>query len=97
MSDVIDVAFDFACYVAARVPRGTPWTDVYDEMCRVARCRAFRGMGYAELSEAGISLSITGLVHISQLLDRAWDRLEGSSPIVSRHRGLEFQRRYVEQ
>jgi hypothetical protein len=68
------VAFDFARYIASRTPRDTPWTSVYDEMCRVARSRAFRGMGYAELSDVGVSLSITGLDRICQLLDRAWDQ-----------------------
>jgi hypothetical protein len=67
------VAFEFARYIAARAPRGTPWTSVYDEMCRVARSRAFRGMGYSELSDVGVSLSITGLDRICQLVDKAWD------------------------
>jgi hypothetical protein len=67
-------AFEFARYIATRAPRGTPWTSVYDEMCRVARSRAFRGMGYSELLDAGISLSITSLDHICQLVDKAWDQ-----------------------
>jgi hypothetical protein len=41
-------------------------------MCRVARSRAFRGMGYSELSDAGVSLSITGLNRICSLVDQAW-------------------------
>ena len=69
------IASEFARYIAARAPRGTPWTSVYDEMCRVARSRAFRGMGYSELLEAGVSLSITRLDHICQLVDKAWDQL----------------------
>jgi hypothetical protein len=75
MSEADGLAFEFACYIANRVPRETPWTRVYDEMCRVARSRAFRGMGYAELAEAGVSLSITGLDRTCQLLDRAWERM----------------------
>jgi hypothetical protein len=67
-------AFEFARYIAARAPRGTPWTTIYDEMCRVARSRAFHGMGYSELSDAGVSLSITGLDRICQLVDQAWDQ-----------------------
>jgi hypothetical protein len=66
-------AFEFARYIAARTPRGTPWTSIYDEMCRVARSRAFRGMGYTELSDAGVSLAITGLDRMCQLLDQAWE------------------------
>ena len=76
MSHAEGTAAEFARYIAARAPRGTPWTSVYDEMCRVARSRAFRGMGYSELSEAGVSLSITGLDRICQLVDREW--AEGS-------------------
>ena len=68
------VAAEFAHYIATRAPRGTPWTSVYDEMCRVARSRAFHGMGYSELFDAGVSLSITGLDRICQLVDKAWDQ-----------------------
>ncbi len=70
-------AVEFAHYIASRAPRGTPWTTVYDEMCRVARCRDFRGMGYSELSAIGVSLSITGVDHICRLVDRAWDQQSG--------------------
>lgn len=68
------VASEFARYIATRAPRGTPWTLVYDEMCLVARSRAFRGMGYSELLDAGVSLSITSLDRICQLVDKAWDQ-----------------------
>jgi hypothetical protein len=67
------IAFQFARYIADRAPRGTPWTSIYDEMCRVVRSRTFRGMGYSELSDAGVSLSITGMDHICQLVSKAWD------------------------
>jgi hypothetical protein len=72
------VASEFARYIATRAPRGTPWTSVYDEMCRVARSRAFRGMGYSELLDAGVSLSITSLDQICQLVDQAWDQQASS-------------------
>jgi hypothetical protein len=72
MNQVGSIAYEFARYIASRMPRGTPWTSVYDEMCRVARCKEFHGMGYAELSDAGISLSIVGLDRLSRLLDEAW-------------------------
>jgi hypothetical protein len=71
-----NVASEFARYIAARISRSTPWTLVYDEMCRVVRSRAFRGMGYAELSDAGVSLSITGLDQTCQLLDEAWEQID---------------------
>ena len=74
MNQSSGVAVEFAHYIASRAPRGTPWTAVYDEMCRVARCRDFRGMGYSELSAIGVSLSITGLDRVCRLVDKAWDQ-----------------------
>jgi hypothetical protein len=74
MGQAENIPYEFARYIASQVSRDTPWTHVYDEMCRVARSRSFRGMGYAELSDAGVSLSIMGLDRICQLLDEAWDR-----------------------
>jgi hypothetical protein len=74
MSRASGIAVEFAQYIASRSPRGTPWTSVYDEMCRVAQMRSFRGMGYTELSDAGVSLSITGVDTICQLVDRAWEQ-----------------------
>jgi hypothetical protein len=77
MSQSSGVAAEFARYIASRAPRGTPWTTVYDEMCRVARSRDFRGMGYSELSAIGVSLSITGLDRICRLVDKEWDQQAG--------------------
>lgn len=77
MSRASGVAIEFAQYIASRSPRGTPWTSVYDEMCRVAQMRSFRGMGYSELSAAGVSLAITRLDKICQLVDRAWEQQSG--------------------
>jgi len=34
-------------------------------------------MGYSELSAAGVSLAITGLDKICQLVDLAWDQQAG--------------------
>jgi hypothetical protein len=70
------LASEFAHYIATLAPRDTPWPLVYDEMCRVARSRAFRGMGYDELAAAGISLSIMGTARLCQLLEQAWDQQE---------------------
>jgi hypothetical protein len=74
MSCSDSTAYEFARYIASRAPRGTPWTKIYDEMCRVAQSRAFRGMGYSELSDAGVSLAITGLDRLCRLLDQAWEQ-----------------------
>lgn len=81
MSEAENIAFEFACYIADRVPRGTAWATVYDEMCHVVRSRSFRGMGYAELSDIGVSLSIIGLDRTVQLLERAWGHLSEPSKI----------------
>jgi hypothetical protein len=69
-----EFAREFARYIASRTSRSTSWPNIYDEMCRVARSREFRGMGYAELEDIGVSLSITGLERTCQLLDQAWDQ-----------------------
>lgn len=79
-------AIEFARYIASRAPRGTPWTAIYDEMCRVAQSRAFRGMGYSELSDAGVSLAITGLDRICRLLDQAWEQQPHEEPLDNQSR-----------
>jgi hypothetical protein len=50
------VAGDFISFCQQRC--GKEWPDFYDEMCWVAGRRLFRGMGYTELSQAGLSLSL---------------------------------------
>lgn len=45
------------CYRRRRVS----WPALYDEMCAVASRGAFRGLGYAELTELGISFCLTDL------------------------------------
>jgi hypothetical protein len=79
VSQADSLPLEFARYIVARMPLGTPWPEVYDEMCRVARSRAFRGMGYQELADAGISLSIIGLERVCQLLEQAWAGGESSA------------------
>ena len=76
------IPVEFAFFVTSRMPRTTPWAHVYDEMCRIVQSRAFRGMGYAELAEAGVSLSILGVDRLGQLLDQAWERAGDASGAV---------------
>jgi len=53
------VAHDFILYCVQR--HGKEWPALYDEMCWVAGHRLFRGLGYAELRRAGISLSLSNI------------------------------------
>lgn len=44
--------------------RSARWPEIYDEICWVAGRRLFHGLGYSELSSAGLPL---GLPHIARL------------------------------
>lgn len=63
-----DEALEFVrfCYRRRRVP----WPGLYDEMCAVAARGLFRGLGYAELSERGISFCLGELTRLSTLTER---------------------------
>ncbi len=61
-------ASDFIQFCVAR--RGNQWPALYDEMCRVAARRLYKGMGYTELREAGICLGLGGLDKTARLIDR---------------------------
>ena len=41
--------------------RGNHWPALYDEMCRVAGRHLYKGMGYEELRERGLSFSLDGV------------------------------------
>ena len=41
--------------------RGKEWPALYDEMARVAGQRLFKGLGYAELKQIGLSLAVSHL------------------------------------
>jgi hypothetical protein len=60
-----DVALEFVrfCYRRRRVA----WPELYDEMCAVAARGAFRGLGYAELAERGISFSLFDLPRLADV------------------------------
>ena len=47
--------------------RGSEWPELYDEMCRVASYRLFKGMGYRELSDHGVSLSLANMGELATL------------------------------
>jgi hypothetical protein len=54
------------CYRRRRVS----WPALYDEMCHVAARGAFRGMGYCELAEHGISFCLSDLPAMAALTER---------------------------
>jgi hypothetical protein len=49
--------------------RHVSWPALYDEMCAVAARGAYRGLGYAELSECGISFCLTELPLLASLTE----------------------------
>jgi hypothetical protein len=59
MPTVDPIVRDFILFCLQRQGKG--WPALYDEMCRVAARRLFRGLGYAELKELGLSFGLTDL------------------------------------
>ncbi|PPD58065.1 hypothetical protein [Dehalogenimonas etheniformans] len=48
---------------------GSHWPDLYDEMCRSAAKKRFRGMGYPELRALGLALDLDSLDTTADLVD----------------------------
>ena len=48
---------------------GSQWPELYDEMCRVAGCRLFQGMGYSELNQLGLSFALDDIENTLQMVD----------------------------
>ncbi len=59
------VVIDFIAYCFER--RAVEWPQLYDEMCFVAGNRLFKGLGYEELREAGLDLTLGGMGRTSRL------------------------------
>lgn len=70
---VAQVAIDFIVFCFER--RGAGWPSLYDEMCYVAGNRLYRGLGYAELTEAGLDLTLVGLPRTSRLATEVTRRM----------------------
>ncbi|MBI4294991.1 MAG: hypothetical protein HY669_02350 [Chloroflexi bacterium] len=51
--------------------RGNCWPDLYDEMCRVASNKLYKGLGYTELRRLGVSLSLDNLDKTARTIDMA--------------------------
>ena len=67
MEVVNPVVRDFIIFCTHRNHK--EWPALYDEMCWVAGRRLFRGLGYAELRKAGISLGLTGIEDTIRMVD----------------------------
>lgn len=70
---VAQVAIDFIVFCFER--RGAGWPSLYDEMCYVAGNRLYRGLGYEELTEAGLDLTLVGLPRTSRLATEVTRRM----------------------
>ena len=49
---------------------GNNWPGLYDEMANVAGQRLFKGLGYIELKELGLSLAASNLDNLIRFVDR---------------------------
>jgi len=61
------VAHEFIHYCIQR--HGKEWPALYDEMCWVAGHRLFRGLGYTELRDLGIFLSLSQIEDTIRMVD----------------------------
>jgi hypothetical protein len=62
---VADVAIEFIAFCYDRNHR--EWPRLYDDMCHVASTRSFRGLGYEELKDAGVDMTIGGMTKLSRI------------------------------
>ena len=69
---IAQVAIDFITFCYER--RGAGWPSLYDEMCFVAGNRLYRGLGYEELTEAGLDFTLGGLGKTSRLVNEVTRR-----------------------
>ncbi|OGN98193.1 MAG: hypothetical protein A2Z77_03210 [Chloroflexi bacterium RBG_13_51_36] len=66
MDDVSPQLRDFILFCAQR--RTPDWPAIYDEMTRVAGVKLFRGLGYKDLKQMGLSFSLSGMDKTIQLV-----------------------------
>lgn len=62
---IAEVAIDFIAFCYAR--RAVDWPMLYDEMCFVAGNRLYKGLGYVELREAGLDLTLGGMSRTTRI------------------------------
>lgn len=71
---IAHVAIEFIAYCFER--RAVEWPQLYDEMCFVAGNRLFKGLGYEELREAGLDLTLGGMSRTSRLASEITKQLK---------------------
>ncbi|MBL7209351.1 MAG: hypothetical protein ISS52_04565 [Dehalococcoidia bacterium] len=59
---------DFILFCVER--RGREWPAIYDEMALVAGQQLFRGLGYTELKQLGLSLAASNLDTLIQQVEQ---------------------------
>jgi hypothetical protein len=76
-------AIEFIRFCYRRRPHG--WPDLYDEMCRVASRRLFRGWGTGELAERGIGFSLFETPRLAALVETVvrQERTRAGGPVAS--------------
>jgi hypothetical protein len=58
---------DFVLFCIQR--RNTEWPALYDEMCRVAARHLYQNLGYEDLRELGLSLSLNDMESTISIVD----------------------------
>ncbi len=66
--DSTPVVAEFIAFCLQR--RSAQWPEIYDEMCWVAARRLFQGLGYAELSRAGLPLDLTHMTLLRRMVEQ---------------------------
>jgi hypothetical protein len=64
----VDLALEFVRFCYRR--RALTWPHIYDEMCNVAGHGLFRGLGYLDLAEHGVSFGLNGMPVLAELTRR---------------------------
>ena len=67
MKTVDPLVYEFIRFCVQR--NGKEWPELYDEMCRVAGQRLFKGLGYTELREMGLSLGLNNIDDTIKMVD----------------------------
>ena len=64
-------ALEFIRFVLRQNPRAQDFAAQYDALTRSASARTFRGLGYSELREMGISFSLLSTEKLQHLIEQA--------------------------
>jgi hypothetical protein len=72
---IITLAIEFITFCFKR--RAVEWPELYDEMCFVAGNRLYKGLGYEELTEAGLDFTLGGLGNTSRIANAVTKEMRG--------------------